>query len=122
MEENKKNSNIFWIYILECKNGNYYTGYTRNLDRRYQQHLKGTANSKYTKSFKPKRIARSWQLFENVGTVLKIERFIKRQRRTTKEALINSPEKLGQMLREKLNLFAEIHSFDHRKLKKHNNK
>lgn len=117
MEENKKNANAFWIYILECQNGNYYTGYTRNLDRRYQQHLKGTANSKYTRSFKPKRIAQSWQLFEDVGTVLKIERFIKRQSRTAKEVLINSPEKLGQMLRERINLYTEIHAFDLSKIK-----
>ncbi len=108
MEEIKKNSDMFWIYILECENGNYYTGYTKDLAKRYQQHLKGTTNSKYTRSFKPKRIAQCWQLFDEVGMALKIERFIKRQNKKTKELLIQHPDKLKEMISEKLKMNLEL--------------
>jgi len=110
MVKNKKNSDVFWIYILECENGNYYTGYTRDLARRYQQHLNGKV--KYTRSFKPIRIAQCWQLFDEVGIAMKIERFIKSQTRITKETLINSPEKLSQILQRKLNLHPKSQPFD----------
>jgi putative endonuclease len=32
---------ICYMYILECGNGTYYTGSTRNLDRRLEQHQSG---------------------------------------------------------------------------------
>ncbi|MBT7521096.1 MAG: GIY-YIG nuclease family protein, partial [Nitrospina sp.] len=28
----------FWLYMLECENGSFYTGYTKNLAIRYYQH------------------------------------------------------------------------------------
>ena len=42
----------FWVYILECANGGSYTGYTNNLQKRYQEHCEGKG-AKYTRSFKP---------------------------------------------------------------------
>ena len=68
--------NSYWIYILLCNNGNYYTGYTTDIKRRYQEHVKGTAKCKYTRSFKPLTIAQSWQVTCK-NTALKIEYFIK---------------------------------------------
>lgn len=106
MEENKKNSNIFWIYILECENGNYYTGYTKDLAKRFQQHLNGKV--KYTRSFKPIRIAQCWQLFGEVGVALKIERFIKRRDKKTKELLIQHSDRLKGMVSEKLEIDVEL--------------
>ncbi|UCE06403.1 MAG: GIY-YIG nuclease family protein [bacterium] len=107
MIENKKNSDVFWIYILECDNGNYYTGYTKDLPKRYQQHLDGVV--KYTRSFKPIRIAQCWQLLDEVGMALKIERFIKKQDRKIKEILINYPEKLKSLLVSELDLKSNIY-------------
>lgn len=108
----KKNADVFWIYILECDNGNYYTGYTKDLAKRYEQHLAGKANSKYTRSFKPIRIAQCWQLFDSIGTALKIERFIKLQSRVTKELLIQSPETLKMKLHGKLKLNLDLEPFE----------
>ena len=107
MVENTKSSIPYWIYILECENGNYYTGYTKDIEKRYQQHLKGRV--KYTRSFKPIRIAQCWQLFDEVGIALKIERFIKKQDRKTKEIFINQPEKLKYLLASKLDLKTKIY-------------
>jgi putative endonuclease len=112
MEDSATNSSVFWIYILECDNGNYYTGYTKDLTKRYEQHLAGRANSKYTRSFKPKRIAQCWQLHDSIGTALKIERFIKRQHRVTKELLIHSPEILKTKLQAKFKLEFNLDPFE----------
>jgi len=114
MKENEKQSEYFWIYILECDNGNYYTGYTRDLAKRYQQHLKGKV--KYTRSFKPIRIAQSWQLFDEVGVALKIERFIKRQDKKKKELLIQHPDRLKERVSEELKIDIELLHHDPTKM------
>ena len=84
----------FWLYVLECENGSFYTGYTKNLAIRYYQHRKGKQSARYTRSFKPIRIAQCWRLLDTLGTVLKVERFIKNQDRKTKVLWIENPEEL----------------------------
>jgi putative endonuclease len=83
-------NNSYWVYILLCSNNNYYTGYTNNLDKRYQAHLKGTA-SKYTRSFKPLKIAQSWEIAEGKSEAMRIEHYIKKLSRIEKEKLIKEP-------------------------------
>jgi putative endonuclease len=85
---------IFWIYILNCENNSYYTGYTTDLMRRFQEHLLGTAKCKYTRSFKPLNIAQFWQVNGDKALALKIERYIKRLTKDRKTALILHPDKL----------------------------
>lgn len=82
-----------WVYILYCCNDSYYTGYTTDLTRRYEEHKKGTEKSKYTRSFKPIKIAQAWQ-FDDKSTALKIEKAIKKMRKKDKELLIANPKKL----------------------------
>ncbi|MBU2567483.1 MAG: GIY-YIG nuclease family protein, partial [Elusimicrobia bacterium] len=36
-----KRKSKFYVYILECKDGTYYTGYTNNLEKRIELHNKG---------------------------------------------------------------------------------
>jgi putative endonuclease len=38
-----------YIYILECNNGNYYTGSTKELEKRIEQHNNGEG-ANYTKN------------------------------------------------------------------------
>ena len=46
---------ISWrLYILECNDGTYYTGITKDLERRITQHNRGTA-SRYTRTRTPVR-------------------------------------------------------------------
>lgn len=84
----------YTIYILECSNGAYYTGYTTDLERRYQEHLDGTAKCKFTRSFRPQRIAASWTLPLNISQALKLERAIKRLSREQKLELIAEPQNI----------------------------
>ena len=92
----------FWLYMLECENGSFYTGYTKNLAIRYYQHKSGRQSARYTRGFKPVKIAQCWRLFDTIGTALKVERFIKNQNRKTKLLWIKNPEDL------KLRLFKNM--------------
>ena len=87
-------SKIYWVYMLLCENNTYYTGYTNNLEKHYVSHVEGTGGCKYTRSFKPIKIAQSWEIKEGKGRAMKVERYIKKLPRTMKEKLIDCPELL----------------------------
>ncbi|MFA7677532.1 MAG: GIY-YIG nuclease family protein [Candidatus Omnitrophota bacterium] len=53
-----KRSGSFYVYILQCQDGSFYTGYTPDLKKRLELHNKGKA-AKYTRSRKPVKLA--WQ-------------------------------------------------------------
>ncbi|OAI48276.1 hypothetical protein AYO45_05170 [Gammaproteobacteria bacterium SCGC AG-212-F23] len=101
------NRKIYWVYILHCENNAYYTGYTSDLSRRYQEHLQGTAKCKYTRSFKPLKIAQCWQVFDN-KTAMKIEKFIKTMIRIEKDDFIRCPEKLTKLFDCKIGSISTI--------------
>jgi putative endonuclease len=88
----------YWVYILHCENGSYYTGYTSDLPKRYRSHLNGSA-SKYTRSFKPLRIAQCWKLLGDKSIAMTIESRIKKLSRIQKEKLITSPSSLSELCR-----------------------
>jgi putative endonuclease len=84
----------YWIYILHCDNGSLYTGYTNDLMKRYQAHLDGSANCKYTRSFKPLSIAQCWRVNGHKSIAMKIERYIKKMPKAKKIQLITEPQLL----------------------------
>ena len=92
----------FWIYMIECDNGSYYTGYTGNVARRYRLHLDGKANVKYTRSFRPVRLAQCWRIECTVGTALRIEKLIKRSGRSTKTSLVEDGTRLGELVAKRI--------------------
>lgn len=87
----------YYLYILECSNGAYYTGYTTDLKRRYAEHKAGSAKCKYTRSFPPKRLAASWELNVDVSTVLRLEAAVKQLSKSEKTALIEQPQILRNL-------------------------
>ncbi len=100
-----------WIYILELENGYLYTGYTEDLAERYRKHIAGRA-AKYTRSFKPAKIAQCWRLYDTRATAMKVEALIKQIKRKDKEILIENPEKLKNLILDKLNLDIKILTFN----------
>jgi putative endonuclease len=86
----------YFVYILLCDNGSYYTGYTTDLTRRYQEHLTGTDKCKFTRSFKPVSLAQSWKIQGSKSIAMKAEKFIKTLSKAKKKQLILSPEKLAE--------------------------
>lgn len=85
----------YWVYILHCSNGSYYTGYTNNLQKRYQSHLNGTGKCKYTRSFKPLTIAQCWKIESDKSFAMQLERKIKSLTRQEKEKIIAKPSLLA---------------------------
>jgi putative endonuclease len=86
----------YWVYILQCSNNSYYTGYTNDLEKRYQSHLNGTGKCKYTRSFKPICIAQSWKINGDKARAMQIERAIKQLSRSEKEKIIAEPLSLSK--------------------------
>jgi putative endonuclease len=95
--------------MLECDDASYYTGYTKNMVRRYRQHVEGKAGVKYTRTHKPVRIAQCWRLFGTVGTALKVELYIKRRPRSVKDRFVSNPAELkpgaSRAIEQDLNIF-----------------
>lgn len=90
-------TNNYYVYVLHCDNDTYYTGYTTDLARRYQEHVNGSAKSKYTRSFKPLCLARAWHIRGSKSAALKIESWIKKKSKKEKKELIQFPERLMQV-------------------------
>jgi putative endonuclease len=72
----------WFVYLLECSDGSYYTGITNNLDRRIKQHNKGKG-AKYTKGRGPV-ILKCYLLVATKSEALKIEYKIKKLSRSEK--------------------------------------
>ena len=75
----------FYVYLLQCADGSYYTGQTDNMDARLQQHEAGQVG--YTATRKP--VALVWQgEFETREGAIAFEQRIKGWSRAKKEALM----------------------------------
>ena len=76
-----------YMYILECANGNYYTGSTNNLELRLEQHQNGTG-ANYTKKHLPVKLV-YFEEFQRIDEAFYREKQVQGWRRKKKEALIN---------------------------------
>ncbi|GBE06013.1 GIY-YIG nuclease superfamily protein [bacterium BMS3Abin10] len=81
-----KRKAVFYVYIVKCKNGTYYAGYTNDLENRIKLHNKGNG-AKYLKGKLPVQLvyAKEYKYYKNV---LRAERKIKQLRRWQKQELI----------------------------------
>lgn len=50
-----KKHKSYFVYMLLCNDGSYYTGYTSNVLSRFERHRKGRG-ARYTKMRQPKRV------------------------------------------------------------------
>ncbi len=83
-----KRKGVFFVYIIQCIDGSYYTGYTNDLERRIKEHNRGKG-SKYVRGKRPVTLvyARSYGYYKNA---LRGEREIKKLERKKKEDLVKS--------------------------------
>ena len=79
-----------WVYMLRCRDGSLYTGWTNDLERRLNSHTAGTA-SRYTASRLPVELAAVWPMADR-GSAMREEMRIKRLSRRGKLALLVSGE------------------------------
>jgi putative endonuclease len=71
----KSNSRSYYVYVLLCDNGSYYTGYARNANLRVVQHLHGRG-ARYTRMHRPKRLI-YLELVKTRSAAMRRERQIK---------------------------------------------
>ena len=88
----------YWVYILKCSDGSYYTGSTSDIEKRISEHQQGTIKG-YTKNRRPVKLIFS-DYFEDVYDAISAERQIKGWTRAKKEALINDKFDLLHKLEE----------------------
>ena len=81
----------FYVYILQCQGGTYYTGYTNDLEKRVEDHNSGKG-AKYTRDRRPAKLVwcKEYRYFKNA---LHAERNIKKLTRRQKEGLVRIYEK-----------------------------
>lgn len=76
-----------YVYILECSDGTFYTGWTNNLEKRVKMHSQGKG-AKYTKGRRPVRLIYHEEFKEKIDA-MKREYEIKQLTRKEKELLVN---------------------------------
>ncbi|MDD3531393.1 MAG: GIY-YIG nuclease family protein [Candidatus Pacebacteria bacterium] len=79
---------MYFVYILECKDGSLYTGITTNVERRFAEH-KNRIGGHYTRSKQAVRVVYTEQ-YPNRSLASKRESEIKSWRRDKKMNLIES--------------------------------
>ena len=78
----------YFVYILKCNDNSYYTGFTNNLERRFEEHSSGKNKECYTFDKRPLELV--WfETFNDVLDAISTEKRIKGWTRIKKEALIN---------------------------------
>lgn len=82
------------VYIVRCADGTLYTGITKDVKRRCQQHNAGTA-SRYTRSRRPIKLIYQ-EIHPDQSSALKREAAIKAMTRKEKLAMIQPRKKAGR--------------------------
>ncbi len=89
--ENKKparGQGSYYVYVLLCDDGSYYTGYTTNVASRLERHRKGWG-ARYTRMRKPKKVVHV-EKFRTRGAATRRERQIKALSHREKHELVSS--------------------------------
>jgi putative endonuclease len=47
---------LYFIYVLECADRTFYTGYTNNVEKRVNDHNNGRAGARYTRGRRPVKV------------------------------------------------------------------
>jgi len=76
----------YWVYIVQCRDGTYYTGYTNNLENRIKEH-NNSNGAKYLRGKLPVKLvyAKEYRYYKNA---LRAERRVKKLTRAQKLKLI----------------------------------
>ena len=82
------------MYILKCSNGSYYTGCTKDLERRLEQHQSGEG-ANFTRKYLPVELV-YYEEFQRIDEAFYREKQVQGWSRKKKEALING--EMGKLI------------------------
>ena len=88
MKEFKRHGDYF-VYIVRCQDGTYYTGYTNDLEKRIKEHNDGSRGAWYTRYKRPVKLVYEKE-YRYYKLAVQEERRIKSLRRCQKEKLIKN--------------------------------
>jgi len=87
----------YCVYVILCDNNSFYTGYTKNLDRRIRLHKNGRG-ARYTRIHKPKKLVYV-EKFDSRREAMQREKKVKRLNHQQKLELIKTKSKLTRQKR-----------------------
>jgi len=93
MSDTAKKNKKYYVYILRCADGTFYTGYTTDPERRTGVHNSGKG-AKYTRSRRPVELIYTEE-FSDKGEAQKREYAIKQLTRSEKEQLITDQSRVN---------------------------
>ena len=76
----------YFVYIIRCNDGSYYTGHTKDVEKRFELHKKGKG-AQYTRIHKPEKICYI-ENFMSRSEAMKREQKIKKLCHSKKQKLI----------------------------------
>ncbi|MCI8384456.1 MAG: GIY-YIG nuclease family protein [Clostridia bacterium] len=89
---------MYYTYMLRCEDNSIYTGMTKNVEHRMEEHFTKIKGAKYTSTHTAKKLEAVWQS-ENRALASKLEYRIKRLTKAKKEELIQT-NNLEELLQE----------------------
>ena len=90
----------WYLYLLLCADGSYYTGITTDVKRRFAEHCESPKGARYTRSHHPLKVVYRKKIGKQ-GEALKMERRVKRLSKAQKEKLILRKRSLPEKRRVK---------------------
>ncbi len=82
----------YYVYIILCKGGSFYTGYAKDLDSRMRLHMNGRG-ARYTKMYRPRKLVYVEE-FDSRSEAMRKEKRVKRLNHRQKLELIKSQTKI----------------------------
>ncbi|MFB9805545.1 GIY-YIG nuclease family protein [Haladaptatus pallidirubidus] len=76
-----------WVYVIECNDGSFYTGYTTDVERRVAEHDTGEG-AKYTRGRTPVELIHT-ERFDSKSAAMSREYEIKQLSRAQKEKVVD---------------------------------
>jgi len=92
---------LYYVYILKCTDGTFYTGVTSNLSKRFFEHRSGFHKDSYTYKRRPVSLV-FYTSFTEINFAIASEKQIKKWSQAKKKTLIDSKyEKLPNLAKNK---------------------
>jgi putative endonuclease len=82
----------YYVYVILCDDGSFYTGYTKNVGSRMRLHVNGKG-ARYTRLHKPKRLVYTEE-FNSRAEAMRRERKVKAMRHDSKLRLMRSQARM----------------------------
>lgn len=87
----------YWVYLVRCEDGSYYTGITTDVDRRFQEHNeRGPKAAQYTRTHRVVALEATWRAAGR-SAASKLEYRVKQLTHRQKAQLADNPDALFKL-------------------------